>query len=382
LIKAAISPVVPDTSGRVRLLAITILIGALALVVPDRALASVYTWSATGGGTWATPSNWTLVSGPLRAGYPNQPGDVAQFESSNDNRTITINQTIFLFRLVINSSGNVSLFGNSNGRLVFDDATTTSGESFVEAIGTGAHVIGVPILLTETLRMVVDNPAGRLACTAGTGQTGGAQRLDKSGPGTLHFTSLQNNTYLGLTSVRDGVLELQHFGGAIAVAGDLAVGSGTLNPPTAIVRLRNDEQIVSERSMYWPGDAAPFGEGHNSAGMVVTATHWGLAEGRIGGPQQFQTYILLANPGSSAAEVTITFLREGGAAPIVKTYKVPGTSRFNVDVAAVPELQNESFGARIDVTNGIDIAVERSLYWSANGVFWAGGTNALATPVP
>ena len=48
----------------------------------------------------------------------------------------------------------------------------------------------------------------------------------------------------------------------------------------------------------------------------------------------------------------------------------------------MPELQNESFGARIDVTNGVPIAVERSLYWNANGVFWAGGTNALATPLP
>jgi hypothetical protein len=116
--------------------------------------------------------------------------------------------------------------------------------------------------------------------------------------------------------------------------------------------------------------------------MVTTSTHWGLAEGRVGGAQQFVTYILLANPESTAAEVTITFLRESGAPPIVKTYTVPGTSRFNVDLATVPELQNESFGARIDVTNGVKIAVERSLYWNANGVFWAGGTNALAAPLP
>ena len=67
----------------------------------------------------------------------------------------------------------------------------------------------------------------------------------------------------------------------------------------------------------------------------------------------------------------------------MKTYTVPPTSRFNIDVkTAVPELQNESFGARIEVTNGVPIAVERSLYWNANGVFWAGGTNALATPLP
>jgi autotransporter-associated beta strand protein len=140
--------------------------------------------------------------------------------------------------------------------------------------------------------------------------------------------------------------------------------------------------IVSERSMYWPGDATPFGEGHNSTGVAATSTKWGLAEGRVGGPRDFVTYILLANPTTAAADVTITYLRESGE-PVVKTYTVPPTSRFNVDVGGVvPELQNESFGATIQVTNGVAIAVERSLYWNANGVLWAGGTNALAVPVP
>jgi autotransporter-associated beta strand protein len=144
----------------------------------------------------------------------------------------------------------------------------------------------------------------------------------------------------------------------------------------------SDVPIVSERSMYWPGDATPFGEGHNSSGIVSTATRWGLAEGRIGAPRNFTTYILLANPTTTAANVTVTYLRETGA-PVTKTYTVPPTSRFNIDVAGVvPELRDESFGARIEVTNGVPIAVERSLYWDANGIFWAGGTNALATPLP
>jgi hypothetical protein len=144
----------------------------------------------------------------------------------------------------------------------------------------------------------------------------------------------------------------------------------------------SDVPIVSERSMYWPGDASPFGEGHNSTGVAATSTKWGLAEGRVGGPRDYVTFILLANPTSTTANVTITYLRESGG-PVVKTYTVPPTSRFNVDVkSVVPELQNESFGAMVVVTNDVPIAVERSLYWNANGVFWAGGTNALAASVP
>jgi autotransporter-associated beta strand protein len=165
----------------------------------------------------------------------------------------------------------------------------------------------------------------------------------------------------------------------------------TINPATEDPRLENaafstvvrsNRGIVSERSMYWPGEVTPFGEGHNSGGIPATRTTWGLAEGRVGGSHDFQTYILLANPESTAAEVTITYLREGSP-PFAKTYTVPPRHRFNVDIARdVPELRNESFGARIEVTNGIPIAVERSMYWNANGVFWAGGTNALGTPIP
>jgi hypothetical protein len=83
-----------------------------------------------------------------------------------------------------------------------------------------------------------------------------------------------------------------------------------------------------------------------------------------------------------AADVTVTYLRESGA-PIVKTYTVPPTTRYTIDVnAAVPELQDESFGARLEVTNGVTISVERSMYWDGEGVIWTAGTNAVGTRIP
>jgi autotransporter-associated beta strand protein len=166
----------------------------------------------------------------------------------------------------------------------------------------------------------------------------------------------------------------------------------TVNPvDTGDLRLTNaafstvvtsDVPVVSERAMYWPGDDTPFGEGHASSGLTTTALDWVLAEGRSGGTSAYSTYILLANPQSTAANVTVTFLRLF-AAPIVKTYTVDPTSRFNIDVGGmVPELQNQSFGARVEVTNNVPIAVERSMYWNAGGRFWAGGSNALASAIP
>jgi hypothetical protein len=73
--------------------------------------------------------------------------------------------------------------------------------------------------------------------------------------------------------------------------------------------------------------------------------------------------------------VTVTFLRESGA-PIVKTYTVPPTSRFNVDASGVAGLTDTSFGAVITVDNGVPIIVERSMYWDVDGILFSGGTNA------
>jgi hypothetical protein len=88
-------------------------------------------------------------------------------------------------------------------------------------------------------------------------------------------------------------------------------------------------------------------------------------------------------PHRNASRPEVTFLRETGAAPIVKTYTVPATSRFNVDVNGVtPDLQNESVGFEIRVTNNVAIVVERSMYWDSGGVFFKGGTNATGVALP
>jgi len=117
-------------------------------------------------------------------------------------------------------------------------------------------------------------------------------------------------------------------------------------------------------------------EAHNSAGETAAGTKWGLAEGRVGGTNHAQTYILIANPGAQTA----TFLRTDGTT-IVKTFTIAETSRFNIAVtgpgSSVPELTDESFGAIIESTQ--PIIVERSLYTDAGGITWAAGTNATAT---
>jgi hypothetical protein len=142
-----------------------------------------------------------------------------------------------------------------------------------------------------------------------------------------------------------------------------------------------DQPVVVERSMYWPHGG--WYEAHNTAAETSADTHWGLAEGRVGGPQHAQTYILLANPGTQPADVTATFLRTNGTV-VVKTFTVPPAARLNIAVTGpgsdVPELADEQFGANLVSTK--PIIVERSLYTDANGQTWAAGTNATGTRLP
>ncbi len=123
------------------------------------------------------------------------------------------------------------------------------------------------------------------------------------------------------------------------------------NAPVA-TQVTSTQPIVVERAQYWPDPAPQWYEAHNSFGVTQLGTRWGLAEGRVGGANNYQTAILLANPGTERADVTIQFLRASGA-PVVKTFEVQPASRFNVSVgpgSLVPELVNEEFGAIITST--------------------------------
>jgi hypothetical protein len=173
---------------------------------------------------------------------------------------------------------------------------------------------------------------------------------------------------------------------AIPANGRLTVNIETQDPSLANVAVSttvvSDVPVVAERAMYWPGPPTNWYEAHNSFGTTAVGTRWGLAEGRVGLGRAFQTYILLANTNTTAAQVRVTFLRSNGTT-LVRNYTVNPTTRLNVHVNSVaPELVDESFGALIEVTNAVGISVERAMYSDALGATWAAGTNAVATRLP
>jgi hypothetical protein len=162
---------------------------------------------------------------------------------------------------------------------------------------------------------------------------------------------------------------------------DIAAEEPTLVGTAVGTQIVSDRPIVVERSQYWPNPL--WHEAHNSGGVTTPGTRWGLAEGRVGGATNDVTYVLLANPGAEPVTATVRFLRTNGTT-VTKSVPIAPTSRVTVGIAGagsdVPELIDEAFGVTIDATH--PIVVERSMYSSVNGVFWAAGTNATGTALP
>ncbi|MBL8141434.1 MAG: hypothetical protein JNM38_10020 [Acidobacteria bacterium] len=145
----------------------------------------------------------------------------------------------------------------------------------------------------------------------------------------------------------------------------------------------SDVPVISERSLYWSGGFDTWYEAHNSFGVTSTGLAWGLAEGRFGFAQLFETYILLTNPTATPTRVRVTFLRQGSRAPVVFEQSLAANERANVDMShllTAPDydIAGERFGAIIESLDGVGIAGERAMYFSTGGTFWAGGTNATA----
>ncbi len=144
----------------------------------------------------------------------------------------------------------------------------------------------------------------------------------------------------------------------------------------------NGVPIIVERTLWWPNLATTgWQEAHNAFGTTSTGTRWALAEGEIGGERSIVTYVLVANTSAFAATAHVTLLMEDGST-LVRDFSVAARSRFNIDVAAeFPAARGTRFGTIIESVGDTpaQLVVERAMYWDAGGVFWAAGTDAVAS---
>jgi hypothetical protein len=158
---------------------------------------------------------------------------------------------------------------------------------------------------------------------------------------------------------------------------------------STVIASTNSVPLIVERAMWWPGPtSATWHEAHASAGTTAVGTKWALAEGEQGGSRGVETWICIANTSATAGQANVSLLLEDGTV-VEKTIALPANSRTTVSPAidfasTFPAGSDKRFGTIVESIGAtpVDIVVERAMYWNSGGVWWAAGTNAVATLLP
>lgn len=154
--------------------------------------------------------------------------------------------------------------------------------------------------------------------------------------------------------------------------------NNSINADKAVsVKLHSASQFAAERAMYWDGVADGTGTldwigGHCSGGTATPSKKWHFAEGCTNG---YNEYLLLYNPNSGAATVTITTMDEDGNTEEF-SYSVNGNSRKTILVNSFLTGNND---VSLYLNSTETIVAERAMYWYDNGSSLTGGTCDLGT---
>jgi hypothetical protein len=132
---------------------------------------------------------------------------------------------------------------------------------------------------------------------------------------------------------------------------------------TVIESLTAGNAVIAERAMYFDG----LKSGHDALGVTSPSTTWLFAEGFTGGnaTTAFETFLLLANTGTTATVATVDYLLDNGQV-VSRAYPLAPRQRFTVWVdhegrTVDDRLTASAFGIRI--TSVEPIVAERAMYW-------------------
>lgn len=124
-------------------------------------------------------------------------------------------------------------------------------------------------------------------------------------------------------------------------------------------RIVSSQPIVAERATYLDRPGQPFSAGSASAGVTAPALEWRFAEGATG--PFFDTFLLLANPGTMPVDVQATFQRPDGVT-VQKTYPVPARTRRTVWVDNEDLALADTAVSTLLIASG-GIVAERAMWW-------------------
>lgn len=153
----------------------------------------------------------------------------------------------------------------------------------------------------------------------------------------------------------------------------LAVQSGASDFATT-VESTNGVGIVAERPMYFDYQGKWDG-GSCQAGAADAGNDFYFAEGTT--RPGFDTYLCILNPGTTKAQVKISYQRGDGTGQD-QLVDVSAHSRMTVntgDVLGSAEAPGSDFSAHVKSMNGVPIIAERPMYFNYKGSWSGGHTN-------
>ena len=152
---------------------------------------------------------------------------------------------------------------------------------------------------------------------------------------------------------------------------------------SAVIESLDATPIIVERAMYLSVQGRTFNAGHESMGVTTPSTQWFMAEGATGA--FFDLFVLIANPASVDASVTVTYLL-GDGTTYSRNLVAPANSRSNiwVDIEEIPgvsgrPLADVAVSTTVTSTNGVPIVVERAMWWPGGGTWYEAHNSAGST---
>jgi hypothetical protein len=137
--------------------------------------------------------------------------------------------------------------------------------------------------------------------------------------------------------------------------------------------VKADRPIVAERAVYFARGSQTGGT--VSAGATQLSNDWYFAEGYTGG--EFDTYLLMANPGDEGVSAHVYFMFEGGA-QVDYWFWIAPHSRFTLWVDEWPLMDSASFSTHIQADG--PIVAERAMYFRK--VYIMGGHASVGAVEP
>ena len=155
----------------------------------------------------------------------------------------------------------------------------------------------------------------------------------------------------------------------------LGVANDTAHDFCTVIQCTNAQKIVAERPEYFNYGGKWTG-GSDVVGDPVSNPTVYFAEGTT--RPTFDSWLVVQNPKTTSSNVKVTYYKGNGTTAI-QNLTVPAHSRRTVHPADVLGIANDAahdFSVLVQTTNGVNIVVERPMYFNYNGA-WTGGHDVM-----